>query len=111
MRPLCSCGQRPRAVNYHKNNKVYYRKLCEVCLYRGTVEPKPRWMSVGYRLKDHCEKCGFRSKHSSIFQVFHVDGNLNNCRPNNLKTVCSNCNIILSQDKLGWKQGDLIADN
>ena len=27
MRPLCKCGLRPRAVNYKKNNKTYYRSL------------------------------------------------------------------------------------
>ena len=25
------------------------------------------------------------------FNVYHIGGDLNNCLPNNLKTVCANC--------------------
>ena len=70
----------------------------------------PRWKLAGYIVKAECEKCGFKSRSKAIFKVFHMDGNLNNCRPTNLKTVCSNCAIIISKDPSGWRQGDLIAD-
>lgn len=110
MRPLCKCGQRPKAVNYKKNNKTYYRSLCEVCMSHGVGHGIPRWYRAGYRIKPQCEKCGFKSPHQSVFKVFHVDGDLNNCRHNNLKTVCSNCAIILSKEQLSWRQGDLVAD-
>lgn len=110
MRPLCKCGLRPCAVNYKKNNKTYYRRLCEICLANGTYHGVPRWFRAGYKPKDYCEKCGYKSQHKNIFRVFHVDGNLDNCRYGNLKTVCANCAIILSKDSGGWRQGDLIAD-
>jgi len=110
MRPLCKCGLRPRAVNYKKNNKTYYRKLCEICLTNGAYHGVPRWFRAGYRLKTQCEKCGYRSNHKDIFRAFHVDGNLDNCRYSNLKTVCANCTIVLGKDPNGWRQGDLIAD-
>jgi hypothetical protein len=110
MRPLCKCGERPRAVNYHKANKTYYRSLCETCMSKGFRSGIPRWKIAGYTVKSECEKCGFKSRSSAIFKVFHVDGNLNNCRPSNLKTICSNCAIITSKDSSGWRQGDLIAD-
>ena len=110
MRPLCkTCGEKPCAVNYYRQDKIYYRKQCDSCS-RGAVPKKPRWAQAGYKKKDYCEKCGFRSKHSEQFNVYHIDGNLNNCRHNNLKTVCYNCSRILSKLGITWKQGDLIAD-
>jgi len=110
MRPLCRCGQRPRAVNYKKNNKTYYRSLCEICMTNGLYHGVPRWHRAGYRVKMQCEKCGFKSTHKEVFRVFHVDGNLDNCRPANLKTICCNCAQVLGKDGIMWRQGDLIAD-
>lgn len=110
MRPLCTCGVRPRAVNYKKGNKTYYRSLCEVCLSNGLNHGIPRWYRAGYRKQSKCDRCGFKSKYNEVFRVFHVDGNLNNCRHRNLKTVCANCANILGKEGITWKQGDLIAD-
>jgi hypothetical protein len=42
--------------------------------------------------------------------VFHIDGNLENCRPQNLKTICANCQRILQKEGVVWKQGDLVPD-
>lgn len=110
MRPLCVCGIRPRAVNYIKDGRTYYRKLCEVCMKNGVYHGIPRWQRAGYRLKGVCDKCGFKSQYNEIFNVFHVDGNLNNCRVSNLKTVCANCQRILHKEGIVWKQGDLVPD-
>ena len=111
MRPLCkTCNERPRAVNYKKGNKVYYRSQCESCMTKGPNYGVPRWKRAGYSPKKHCEKCGFKSPHKEVFRVFHVDGNLNNCRPTNLKTVCANCAVTLAKDGVAWRQGDLVAD-
>jgi len=110
MRPLCRCGQRPRAVNYKKGDKVYYRSLCEVCMANGIYYGVPRWVRAGYKIKSQCDKCGFQSQHKEVFRVFHIDGDLNNCRHSNLKTVCSNCVQVLSKEGINWRQGDLIAD-
>jgi len=108
MRPLCSCGQRPAALNYYKNGRAYYRRKCEACLTGNSVVP--RWKLAGYKMKTACDKCGFRSQHKEVFNVFHVDGDLNNCRPVNLKTVCANCQRTLHQEGVRWKQGDLVPD-
>lgn len=70
----------------------------------------PRWQRAGYRIKNQCDKCGFRSPHKEVFRVFHVDGNLDSCRHSNLKTVCCNCSQILSKEGVTWRQGDLVAD-
>jgi len=110
MRPMCKCGERPRAINYKKNDKTYYRSLCEVCLSNGLYHRVPRWKRAGYKIKDKCERCGFTSAVAKVFKVFHVDGDLNNCRYRNLKTVCSNCSIIIQQSETRWKIGDLEAD-
>jgi hypothetical protein len=111
MRPLCVCGQRPAAINYYKTGKAYYRKKCEICLKHGTLGYGiPRWKIAGYEKKNYCEKCGFKSKHLEQFNVFHIDGRLDNCRPSNLKTVCANCQRILHKEGITWKQGDLRPD-
>ena len=107
MRPLCLCGIRPVAVNYIKNGRTYYRKKCDVCLSGKVIA---RWYRAGYRIKNQCDKCGFKSPYPEVFNVFHVDGDLNNCRLNNLKTVCSNCQRILHLEGIYWKQGDLRPD-
>ena len=110
MRPLCKCGRRPAAINYKKRDRVYYRKLCERCLRNGVNHGIPKWKQKGYKKKDVCEKCGFKSKHPEQFNVFHIDGNLENCRPQNLKTICANCQRILQKEGVVWKQGDLVPD-
>jgi hypothetical protein len=108
MRPLCTCGYKPAAINYYKNGKTYYRSLCEVCLKGGSVIP--RWQRAGYKLKNTCDKCGFKSPYKEVFNVYHVDGNLDNCRHTNLKTLCANCQRLLQRDGVKWKQGDLTPD-
>jgi len=107
MRPLCSCGRAPVAINYYKNGQTYYRSLCGNCL-RGVK--LPRWQQAGYKLKHTCDKCGFKSPHKEVFNVFHVDGNLDNCKQTNLKTVCANCQRVLHREGVQWRQGDLVPD-
>ena len=110
MRSLCkTCRKRPCGINYYKDSKPYYRSQCDPCA-RDSKPKKPRWAQSGYKKKNICEKCGFKSKHSEQFDVFHLDGNLNNCRPANLKTVCANCQRTLQKEGVKWRQGDLIAD-
>ena len=110
MRPLCTCGQRPAAVNYKKNGRTYYRRLCEVCLTHGLYYGIPRWSRAGYKVKPQCDKCGFKSIHPEVYAVFHIDGDLNNCKHGNLKTVCANCQRVLHKEGIKWRQGDLVPD-
>ncbi len=111
MRPLCfACQCRPAAINYHKNGRVYYRKVCEVCNKHGAGHGIPAWYRSGYRMKNTCDKCGFKSPYPEVFNVFHVDGNLTHCHPTNLKTVCSNCQRLLHREGVKWRQGDLVPD-
>ena len=110
MRPLCkSCGEKPCAVNYYKHGQAFYRTKCDTCA-RGATPKQPRWSQAGYLKKSQCDKCGYKSKFPEQFNVYHVDGNLNNCRHSNLKTVCCNCARVLSKEGILWRQGDLVAD-
>ena len=81
-RPMCICGFRPAAINYKKDGRVFYRKRCETCIRHGGIAHGfPKWYLDGYRQKDYCEKCNYKSKYKEQFNVFHIDGNLNNSRP------------------------------
>ena len=110
MRKLCKkCSLRPVAINYRKEGRTFYRSICDHCS-RDRKDGRPLWALSGYVKKSACDKCGFKSQHESMFNVFHVDGNLTNCRFNNLKTICANCQRILQQEGIKWKQGDLRPD-
>ena len=113
MRPICPvCKQRPRAVAYHKYDRIYYRSKCSVCLKKAKKQkpPRPRWELDGYKKKMTCDRCGFKAKYASQVVVYHVDGNLNNSGPKNLKTVCKNCVEEIAKSDLPWRLGDLTPD-
>jgi len=113
MRPLCqACNQRPRAVAYHRDDRIQYRKLCESCIKRGRqLKPSdPRWKTAGYKKKPTCDRCGFRAKFSAQLMVYHVDGNMNNTTVRNLKTICQNCAVDIVKSDLPWRPGDLEPD-
>jgi len=110
MRKLCKkCQKRPVAVNYYKEGRPYYRSVCDHCS-RNRTDGNPLWALKGYVKKSVCDKCGFKSAHSDVFDVFHIDGNLTNCRYTNLKTICANCQRTLQKEGVKWKQGDLRPD-
>jgi len=113
MRPIClACHQRVRAVAYHRNEQVQYRKLCEYCIKknRKIKPPEPRWKTSGYKKKPTCDRCGFRAKFAAQLMVFHLDGNLANVNLRNLKTACQNCVIEIMKSDLPWRTGDLEPD-
>lgn len=112
-RPFCeACNRNVAAVNYIKENVVHYRKRCDSCIRKNRKKKpvKPRWMSADYKKKMICDRCGYHAKHNAQTLVYHVDGNLNNCNLNNLKTVCLNCSIEVIKLDLPWKIGDLEED-
>ncbi len=115
IRPLCTqCKSKPRAYGYKKGTKIYWHKLCDTCnrkkkkLKVGGVTALQR---SGYRKKSKCELCGFKAQNRLQLDVFFVDGNLRNTVHTNLKTVCANCQRLSSVRRLGWRVGDLIADD
>lgn len=113
IRPLCNiCNSRPRAVAYHKYDRVYYRSCCDACARKGRKlkAAVPKWKLSGYKKKPACDKCGFKARHQAQLAVYHVDGDLNNCELRNLKTVCLNCVVEITRLDLPWRRGDLEAD-
>ena len=112
-RKICQiCGKKPCAINYKMHGKIYYRSKCDTCCRkkRNLPAPKPRWMLEGYKRKPHCEKCGFKAKYKEQLFVYHIDGDLNNTKQLNLRTVCANCQYEIAREGLGWRQGDLVPD-
>jgi len=113
MRPLCKiCKTRPCAVNYHSGDRIYYRSRCERCWKqkRQQAYSKPAWQLRGYQKKNTCDRCGYRNNISQVFGVCCVDGDLKNTQPNNLRTVCANCQILMSVSNQSWQNADLISD-
>ena len=43
-------------------------------------------------------------------QVYHRDGNLNNCELNNLRSVCLNCGVTLQKQDSAWQTNNLGLD-
>lgn len=104
-RPVClSCYQRPAAVNYHGKNKVYYRNRCDQCLrrHRPVNDPTPAHVRSGYRMRDRCELCNFKSRVPDQIRVWYVNGNPKDGNWHNLKSICANCQIELVKKKLAW---------
>ena len=112
-RPICqSCLQRPASINYMKNDIYHFRSRCDYCLRNDKkIKPvKSTWALSGYKKKPHCEKCGFKSEYTEQLTVYHIDGCMKNSNLLNLKTICLNCQITISKQGLGWKQGALVPD-
>lgn len=45
-----------------------------------------------------CEECGWDKKHpidgAVLTEIDHIDGNAENCRPENLRILCPNCHAM-----------------
>jgi hypothetical protein len=99
-RPLCkSCKARPRAYAYKKESKIYWRSLCDRCnriKAKKNVGGVTRLERSGYRKRKMCELCGFKAQDKIQLDV---------------KTVCANCQRLGGVRKLGWRVGDLVADD
>ena len=112
-RPICKeCNKSYCAINYIRNGKTYYRRICDNCGKKKTKKKPivPSWEKAGYKKKPHCDLCGFKSLYPSQTTVFHIDGNLNNVAFNNLRTICLNCVEVVKKKEVTWKRGDLTVD-
>jgi transcription elongation factor Elf1 len=101
---LCiNCQQNTKAINYVKNNKTYYRKICYACLTRKKKKILPQWQLDGYKKRFKCEACGFIAKSIEQLTVLKINSNY--------KTICLNCEIIAKVSKnIELKKGDLKSD-
>ena len=97
-----TCGVRPKAVNYVKEGRTFYRSKCEVCLAGNNTLKIPQWKFDGYSKTSHCEICKFAAKFTEQLTV--VTDN------RKYKTICLNCQV---SEKLKSKMNLLkpIADS
>ena len=112
-RDLCpTCRINPVAINYVRDGVTHYRNMCAGCIRKGRkLKPQPAaWAMSGYKKKDRCDLCNFKSKHPKQMSVFHVDGNLKNNNWLNLKTICANCQIELTGSRVAWKPATIVPD-
>lgn len=110
-RKLCPiCRQHPVAINYYRDEKIYYRSACTPCIHnKRKLQPEiPGWLKSGYKKHDRCDRCSFKFKNPEQSRVYYVDGNLHNNHWSNLKTICLNCQPELT--KTTWRLGDLQPD-
>ena len=114
-RPLCkTCKAKPRAYAYKRHGKVYWRSLCDTCIRKNTgkkVGGVTALQRSGYKKRKKCELCGFKAQDKEQLDVLFVDGNLRNTNVTNLKTICANCQRLRTTRRLGWRVGDLVADD
>ena len=115
LRPLCiQCKSKPRAYAYRRYGKIYWRKLCDTCNRKKAGKPVGGVTALersGFKKGKKCELCGFRASESTQLDVLFVDGNMRNTAATNLKTVCANCQRLQGVRRLGWRMGDLVADD
>ena len=105
------CGIEKTAYNTY--GKYCSNKCQQDHKYRETIS---QWfagasgMKVGNRLisairrwcleeaKHQCSKCGWNQINSvtgkSPLEIDHIDGNSENCRPENLRVLCPNCHSL-----------------
>lgn len=103
-RPTCNeCRKNLCAINYRKNDQIYYRKFCDPCLRKRVKKNTPSWITLGYKKKNSCESCGFVSKINEQLTVVEYN--------KSFKTVCLNCEAeFLTYKRLVIKKGDLKPD-
>lgn len=102
-RGVCkACGILPKAINYIKNNKIYYRSVCDTCSGQKAKPSVPAWMIQGYQKKYKCECCGFKAAFKEQLAVTTVDSKF--------KTICLNCQVALTLGNNLEFKGDLLPD-
>lgn len=112
-RPICKqCNKNLSAINYIRNDITHYRSICDKCGSKKTKKksPRPNWEKSGYKKKNICDICGFKSLYETQMTVFHIDGDLKNISLNNLRTVCLNCIEVIKRKDITWRRGDLQVD-
>lgn len=103
MRELCSrCNKNHRAVNYKKDSKVYYRRLCDACIVFDKKNSKPLWQKQGYKKKIKCESCDFVAKYPEQLSVSE--------HKSSWYTFCLNCEVYVKMSNKMMKKSDLKSD-
>lgn len=112
-RPICKqCNKNYRAINYIKQDVTHYRSICDECGKKKdkTKSKSQSWQKSGYKKKNTCDICGFKSLYPSQIAVFYIDGDLRNAKLSNLRSICLNCIEVVKRKEITWKRGDLQVD-
>lgn len=101
---LCEkCNKNPKAINYKKDDRTFYRRLCDACIIEKKKNKKPQWQQDGYKKKFKCESCGFTAEHATQLTVIETQ--------KNYKTICLNCEALFKiENKIRFRKGDLKSD-
>ena len=103
MRELCErCNNNLKAINYIKDGKTFYRRLCDACIIEKKKVVKPQWQLEGYKKKFKCESCGFVPKFSEQLDVITFN--------KNYRSICLNCKVIYNKENKIIIKGDLRSD-
>jgi len=108
-RELCPiCRKNPRAINYYRGGRVYFRRACTPCIHQRRPFPGlvPGWLKSGYKKRSQCERCQFQFRLSEQSSVYYLDGNVNNNHWSNLRTICANCRYEVANSQ--WRPSPLL---
>ena len=112
-RPKChKCKKHVAAINYIRNGKKHYRKLCPACIKQVKKDNElgnQLLLKSGYVKKKVCDRCKFISKHPSQMKLIYLDGDRLNVNRENLRTFCLNC-VAEFNNLPQVKKSDLIPD-
>lgn len=110
---ICThCGKHPVTVNYVRNGRTYYRKICYYCI-KESKRLKDQTVQLlkksGYKKKTTCDRCGFVSKTPEQIRIHFKDQNPYNVSLNNLRSYCVNCVIEVKNNPAADKR-TILAD-
>lgn len=96
-----SCKEHPVTVNYVRNGRTYYRKVCYYCI-KKKKQNKDQAIQLlkksGYKKKTVCDRCGFKSKTLDQIKIHFRDQNPYNVSLTNLRSYCVNCIIEINNN-------------
>lgn len=92
------CGSQSKKKGLSKLGFPLYKKYCRKHDVNAYMHK--------YRMfkKDKCECCGFVPVHSCQLDVDHIDGNKQNNKIDNLKTLCANCHRLKTHINQDYKK-------
>ena len=107
-----NCDKNSATVNYIRNGKTYYRKLCYHCnkIKKSDLDLTVQLLKKsGYKKKTVCDRCGFKSKTPKQIEIYYRDNNKLNVSLSNIRSFCVNCVIEITENP-NIKIQDLLAD-
>jgi protein-arginine kinase activator protein McsA len=108
IKKMCQiCNKHQVTVNYVRNGKTYYRKICYHCIKQKNKNKDQATQLLkrsGYKKKTVCDRCGFKSKTPEQIRIHFRDQNSYNVSISNLRSYCFNCSIEVVNNPAADKQ-------